>query len=68
MRIKKTFLVEKNNKDENVDTDTSRFDAEKKTVNQQVDQKTLWPVGTAPTSDNLQDYFDNIDRLGRQAR
>jgi hypothetical protein len=38
------------------------------TLKNQDEQKTKYTVGTSPTSDNLQDYFRNIDRLGAEAR
>lgn len=67
MKIKKTFLIERNSR--NSETG-NRDDLQRQlqTINQQVDDKTKYTVGTSPTSDNLQDYFDTMDRLGDKAR
>lgn len=46
----------------------AKVQQEMETVKNQVEQKAKFTPGSAPTSDNLQDFFNTVDRQGAQAR
>jgi hypothetical protein len=46
----------------------ARVQQEMETVRNQAEQKAKFTPGSAPTADNLKDFFDFIDRTGQQAR